>query len=66
LPAVGPAVRPASARKEKPGVLLLSSINKAIRLMRLPREYTQVIHGLSVLAAMLVDTIRQFVRRRMA
>jgi len=48
------------------GVLLLSSINTAITLMRLPPEYTQVIHGLLVLAAVLLDTFKQFVRRRLA
>ena len=41
------------------GVLLLSSINTAINLMGLPANYTQMIHGLLVLAAVLLDTVKQ-------
>ena len=41
------------------GVLLLSSINTAINLMGLPANFTQVIHGLLVLAAVLLDTFKQ-------
>lgn len=48
------------------GVLLLSSINTAITLMHLPPEYTQVIHGLLVLAAVLLDTFKQYIRKRLA
>ena len=46
------------------GVLLLSSINTAINLMGLPANFTQVIHGLLVLAAVLLDSLKQAVRRR--
>ncbi|WP_181702667.1 ABC transporter permease [Chthonobacter albigriseus] len=48
------------------GVLLLSSINTAINLMGLPANFTQVIHGLLVLAAVMLDTLKQSVRRRLA
>lgn len=48
------------------GVLLLSSINTAINLMGLPANFTQVIHGLLVLAAVMLDTFKQTIRRRMA
>jgi ribose transport system permease protein len=48
------------------GVLLLSSINTAINLMGLPANFTQVIHGLLVLAAVLLDTLKQALRRRLA
>ena len=48
------------------GVLLLSSINTAINLMGLPAHYTQVIHGLLVLAAVLLDTLKQSIRKRLA
>lgn len=48
------------------GVLLLSSINTAINLMGLPAHYTQVIHGLLVLAAVLLDTFKQTIRRKLA
>jgi ribose transport system permease protein len=48
------------------GVLLLSSINTAINLMGLPANFTQVIHGLLVLAAVLLDTLKQSLRRRLA
>lgn len=48
------------------GVLLLSSINTAINLMGLPANFTQVIHGLLVLAAVLLDALKQTVRQRLA
>ena len=48
------------------GVLLLSSINTAINLMGLPANYTQVIHGLLVLAAVLLDTLKLSIRQRLA
>ena len=48
------------------GVLLLSSINTAINLMGLPATSTQVIHGFLVLAAVLLDTFKQTLRRRLA
>lgn len=48
------------------GVLLLSSINTAINLMGLPANFTQVIHGLLVLAAVLLDTFKQRLRQRLA
>jgi ribose transport system permease protein len=48
------------------GVLLLSSINTAINLMGLPANFTQVIHGLLVLAAVLLDTLKQTIRQRLA
>ncbi|MCF1465774.1 ABC transporter permease [Agrobacterium vitis] len=48
------------------GVLLLSSINTAINLMALPANYTQVIHGFLVLAAVLLDTFKQRLRQRLA
>ncbi|MBD8892586.1 ABC transporter permease [Roseibium litorale] len=48
------------------GVLLLSSINTAINLMGLPANYTQVIHGLLVLAAVLLDMFKQRLRARLA
>jgi ribose transport system permease protein len=48
------------------GVLLLSSINTAINLMGLPSNFTQVIHGLLVLAAVLLDTFKQTLRQRLA
>lgn len=48
------------------GVLLLSSIQTAINLMGLPAHYTQVILGLLVLAAMLLDALKISVRRRLA
>ncbi|MVA78157.1 ABC transporter permease [Agrobacterium vitis] len=48
------------------GVLLLSSINTAINLMGLPANYTQVIHGFLVLAAVLLDTFKQRLRQRLA
>lgn len=48
------------------GVLLLSSINTAINLMGLPAHVTQVIHGLLVLAAVMLDTFKQTLRKRLA
>lgn len=48
------------------GVLLLSSINTAINLMGLPANFTQVIHGLLVLAALLLDTLKHSIRQRLA
>ena len=48
------------------GVLLLSSINTAINLMGLPPTFTQVIHGLLVLAAVLLDTLKQAIRQKLA
>jgi ribose transport system permease protein len=48
------------------GVLLLSSINTAINLMGLPANFTQVIHGFLVLAAVLLDTFKQTLRQRLA
>jgi len=47
------------------GVLLLSSIHTAINLMGLPAHYTQVILGLLVLAAVLLDTLKHTIRRRL-
>jgi ribose transport system permease protein len=48
------------------GALLLASINTAINLMGLPPTSTQVIHGLLVLAAVLLDTFKQTLRQRLA
>lgn len=48
------------------GVLLLSSINTAINLMGLPATSTQVIHGLLVLAAVLLDSFKQTLRKSLA
>ncbi len=48
------------------GVLLLSSINTAINLLHLPAEFTQVIQGLLVLAAVLLDTMKHSIRKRLA
>lgn len=48
------------------GVLLLSSINTAINLMALPANVTQVIHGLLVLAAVMLDTLKQAIRKKLA
>lgn len=46
------------------GVLLLSSIHTAINLMGLPAHYTQVILGLLVLAAVLLDTVKHAIRQK--
>lgn len=48
------------------GVLLLSAINTAINLMGLPANFTQVIHGVLVLAAVSLDTFKQTIRQRLA
>jgi ribose transport system permease protein len=48
------------------GVLLLSSINTAINLMGLQAQFTQVIHGLLVLAAILLDALKHRIRQRLA
>lgn len=48
------------------GVLLLSAINTAINLMGLQAQYTQVIHGLLVLAAVLLDTFKLRIRQKLA
>ncbi|HEV2513606.1 MAG TPA: ABC transporter permease [Devosia sp.] len=48
------------------GVLLLSAINTAINLMGLPATSTQVIHGLLVLAAVLLDTLKLSIRQKLA
>jgi ribose transport system permease protein len=46
------------------GVLLLSSIHTAINLMGLPAHYTQVILGLLVLAAVMIDTVKLQIRQK--
>lgn len=48
------------------GVLLLSAINTAINLMGLPATSTQLIHGLLVLAAVLLDTLKLQIRQKLA
>jgi ribose transport system permease protein len=48
------------------GVLLLSAINTAINLMGLQANFTQVIHGLLVLAAVLLDALKHYIRQRLA
>jgi ribose transport system permease protein len=48
------------------GVLLLSAINTAINLMGLPATFTQLIHGLLVLAAVLLDTLKLQLRQKLA
>jgi ribose transport system permease protein len=48
------------------GVLLLSAIQTAINLMGLPAHYTQVILGILVLAAVLLDTVKLQIRQRLA
>jgi ribose transport system permease protein len=48
------------------GVLLLHSIQTAINLMGLPAHFTQVILGLLVLAAVLLDTLKLQIRQRIA
>ncbi len=48
------------------GVLLLSAINTAINLMGLPAHYTQIIHGGLVLLAMVLDSVKNQVRARLA
>ena len=46
------------------GVLLLSSMQTAINVMGMPPHYTQMIQGALVLAAVLLDTFKNSVRRR--
>jgi ribose transport system permease protein len=46
------------------GVLLLSSIRTAINLLGMPPQYTQMIQGALVLAAMLLDALKQSIRTR--
>lgn len=46
------------------GVLLLSSIQTAINVMGMPPHYTMMIQGLMVLAAVLLDTAKNGLRRR--
>ncbi|MBZ0227456.1 MAG: ABC transporter permease [Bauldia sp.] len=46
------------------GVLLLSSIQTAINVMGMPPHYTMIIQGSMVLAAVLLDTMKNSVRRR--
>ena len=46
------------------GVLLLSSIDTAVNVMGLPPQYTQVIRGLLVLFAVLLDSFKLQIRRR--
>src|SRR5690242_9710183 len=48
------------------GVLMLSSIHTAINLMGLPAHYTQVILGVLVLAAVLIDTVKLQIRQKLA
>ncbi|HEX6118051.1 MAG TPA: ABC transporter permease [Dongiaceae bacterium] len=48
------------------GVLLLSSIHTAINLMGLPAHYTQMILGVLVLAAVLIDTVKLQIRQKLA
>jgi ribose transport system permease protein len=47
------------------GVLLLSSISTAINVMGMPPHYTLMIHGGLVLAAVLLDTMKTSLRRRL-
>jgi len=47
------------------GVLLLSSISTAINVMGMPPHYTLVIRGGLVLAAILLDTLKTSLRRRL-
>ncbi len=47
------------------GVLLLSSINTAINLMGMPAHYTQVIHGVLVLVAVLLDSLKHTIRQKL-
>jgi len=46
------------------GVLLLSSIQTAINVMGMPPHYTMVIQGTLVLAAVLLDTAKNGIRRQ--
>jgi ribose transport system permease protein len=47
------------------GVLLLSSITTAINVMGLPPHYTQIIRGALVLVAILLDTVKTQLRRKL-
>jgi ribose transport system permease protein len=46
------------------GVLLLSSIQTAINVMGMPPHYTMVIQGTMVLVAVLLDTLKNNIRRQ--
>lgn len=46
------------------GVLLLSSIQTAINVMGMPPHYTMVIQGSMVLVAVLLDTLKNTIRKR--
>ncbi|CAN7564097.1 ABC transporter permease [Mesorhizobium caraganae] len=46
------------------GVLLLSSIRTAINLLGMPPQYTQMIQGALVLAAVLLDSVKVSIRAR--
>ena len=46
------------------GVLLLTSIRTAINLLGMPPQYTQMIQGALVLAAMTLDSFKQIIRVR--
>ena len=46
------------------GVLLLSSIQTAINVMGMPPHYTMVIQGSMVLVAVLLDTLKNTIRRK--
>ena len=48
------------------GVLLLSAIQTAMNLMALPVHYTNLILGLLVLAAVMLDTVKIAIRQRLA
>lgn len=48
------------------GVLLLASIQTAINLMGMPAHYTQMILGAMVLAAVLLDTVKLSIRKKLA
>jgi ribose transport system permease protein len=48
------------------GVLLLSSFQTAINLMGLPAHYTQLIQGAMVLVAVLLDTVKLSIRKKLA
>lgn len=48
------------------GVLLLASIQTAINLMGLPAHFTQLIQGGMVLVAVLLDTVKLSIRKKLA
>jgi len=48
------------------GVLLLASIQTAINLMGMPAHFTQLIQGGMVLVAVLLDTMKLSIRKRLA